>query len=444
MVFRLGLLAVFLFLLNFLLTFISLLLLYEPPLLQDAKFLVQLVEDTHPAFLDIEPLQDYPKEEYYKAKEQLLCKAAERDLCTESFYFLCQHLLATLSDIHTRMNIPAGEYRYLDVNFICKDNKTFLARGEQYSEDAEVVAIGKVPLSLIYDVIDSHIPHESEGGKLYNRERYLRYEAFHLLAGADAGDEISIELLSATGKVSEIAISYNLLQMGEHGASEVVTLSSADNDATDIQPPFINTECILLEEESVLLVIIHSCVYDTSLVTTLAMFDQALLNGVKKIVFDVRDNPGGVSSFWSHFFSYMMLNPGSYGKIERYSKQNYRSPNSFGMSLEMPQPAPQQECDLQIIVLVNEETYSGAVWLATLISDANLGLVIGREPGNAASMFGNFVAFSLPNSSLQGVISTSFFQRPEPARDTLGGSLMDIIVPHGEDILQTALLYFRD
>jgi len=97
--------------------------------------------------------------------------------------------------------------------------------------------------------------------------------------------------------------------------------------------------------------------------------------------------------------------------------------------------------DVQILVLVSEYTFSSPVMLAAILQDSGLATVIGREPRSLPSFFAGAPSFSLPYSHIQGEVSSHHLIRPNYSDNQ--NSLVDIVVPSGQDILERALLFLE-
>ncbi|MCL2498135.1 MAG: S41 family peptidase [Symbiobacteriaceae bacterium] len=415
----------------------------------EAQLLITWVEETHPAFLALEHLAAYPGEGYYLAKAEFLRQVAAMGdpYCPGSisvgdifpFYLLCCEYLASLSDIHTTMHLPEGEYAYLPLAILWQAEGMFLEPTAQYPLGGEIVQIGGVAPEFLGKTVDRHTAAETTSGHYKNRQQFALFAHFFQLAGVVVEDNHEVELwLQVDGEM------YSIRQAFAYYHHQEVPSSDFDSSASWSSDEEATTGAVtvtLLADNDILLVTAKNCTYDASFVAAMQSLEKALGDGISTIIFDVRDNPGGVSTFWQHFFSYLQLDPGLYGKIERYSQLNTRNPNIMGASLQEPQVAPLQDNPWEIVVLTNENSYSGAVWLATMLHDGGLGTVIGREPGSSPTMFGNPVEFILPHTALRGVISSSFFIRPNPLYDLTGDQLVAKTIPYGEDILEAALAY---
>ena len=102
--------------------------------------------------------------------------------------------------------------------------------------------------------------------------------------------------------------------------------------------------------------------------------------------------------------------------------------------------AAKRNPEINLVVLTDYSTYSSATMLAVFTQDGKLGKIIGQPSSNSPSAYGDVLDFKLKNSGLTIGVSYKRFIRP----DTKADQRMlqpDILVPLGEDALQSALAY---
>ena len=76
-----------------------------------------------------------------------------------------------------------------------------------------------------------------------------------------------------------------------------------------------------------------------------------------------------------------------------------------------------------------------------LVRDSHLGEVIGRPSYRSPNFYGYGPSFTLPNTQIQGQISSKLWIRPDQKAD-FEQLEMDLLVPHREDILEIAMKQF--
>ncbi|SKC81035.1 S41 family peptidase [Maledivibacter halophilus] len=77
-----------------------------------------------------------------------------------------------------------------------------------------------------------------------------------------------------------------------------------------------------------------------------------------------------------------------------------------------------------VYFLIGKRTFSSAVMLSSTVKDYNMGYLIGEETGGLATHYGDLYRFTLPNTSLNMVVSHKYFVRPN-GLDTKRGVLPD-------------------
>ncbi len=173
-----------------------------------------------------------------------------------------------------------------------------------------------------------------------------------------------------------------------------------------------------------------------------AFFEEVAKQGITRVAFDVRENPGGHSGAVTELVA-MIRNDGwtSFGGNVRTSAESMAQ-RSYEMAIGLSShpgkrhPANPNGFAGEVFVLTSPRTYSSAAWLPVLIQDNGLGKVVGEAPGNAPSRPGDLLMFELPNSGFQLHIAYKDWIRPDPTRDPANELTPDFVVP---DTLEDAL-----
>ena len=171
-------------------------------------------------------------------------------------------------------------------------------------------------------------------------------------------------------------------------------------------------------------------------------FQGYLEAGADRLVIDLRDNPGGDSSFsdlmvgWFadrpfRFTSAFQIRvsaeaiastgrrlaaePAGGESISRklataYARARPGGTIAFDVPLSEPRPPPRFRG--RVYVLVNRRTYSNAVAVAALVQDYGFGKVIGEETSDLATTFGAMETFTLPRTGLVVGFPKAFIVRP--------------------------------
>ena len=396
---------------------------------EDALWLVDLIEATHPEFLNYAEFEKYPREQYSAIKEDFLGQASA-DMSVEQFALLCGYYLAALQDGHTSLSPFPNEAR-LPLAFHWNLDGLFFAPDSPHRFDGHVTTIGKIDLELLGETIDTYTSSENEAGRYYNRSMYAGLRKYHMAAGLALRDDMDIHCENNVGSGSLLVLDY-------------------DTSSTSTQRN--SFEFTLLEDGSIAYMVANLCTKDDSWEAANALLAQAINNGVRKVIIDISANPGGDSSVWDAIFTALGFQgyPATFGSIRRHSELA-KSTTLRGLSLtgessynEPQNPTIDMEAySIDLVVIVSERTFSSAMFFAGAVRDAEVGTIIGRVPGNNVSHFGYPAQFTIPHSRLQGGVSTHYWMRPNPQNGS-GALMLDREVPFGEEALAVAVAMLQE
>ncbi|WP_261291660.1 S41 family peptidase [Paraclostridium sordellii] len=156
------------------------------------------------------------------------------------------------------------------------------------------------------------------------------------------------------------------------------------------------------------------------------------LDDIKHVIIDVRDNPGGDSTAFEKILQALNIKAGNFGGITRVSDiatKFYPYLNSMEY----------KEFERYNDVVKNENSFSSAQWVATLVKDGELGTLLGKPSRNRPTSFGNAPSFELAKTKLMGQISITKWLRPDASKDQEETIEPDIIVEDWQDPLEKTL-----
>ncbi len=386
----------------------------------DARLVVERVESAHPAFI----LDEIP-DGYEATKTEYLDTVAKNKLLRNDFLLATQKYLAVLRDGHMGAGfIRLG--RYIDVQWMSIDNRFYLVDSSGKVTEEEVILIGDVPVELLQQQVDAHYFAENDSARQLYYEGFCRQEEMLRLAGCRYEDTI-----------------------------EIVTRHSSGVENT-VELGFVSSEFFVYRSGSAPYIVRHQMIGDVFYVdlrlfregsdvtnTAQAMRD-AVSEGCKKFIIDVRGNPGGNSNVGEELLEAMGMRPPQFGlyvchsalskKVRRYftfEKITYREPNLS---------AAKRNDDIQLVVLTDRTTFSSATMLGVWVQDGKLGTIVGQPSANAPTSYGDMLRIQLPLSNVTLPISYKKFLRPDADADpdTLHP---DILTGFDEDALEVALKY---
>ena len=397
----------------------------------DAMWLVNITEETHPIFLDIDQFEDWDDTEYRQRKEDFLQKATT-SMTVGEFQLLCSYYTSGLRDAHfTVQSPPAGDGPMpggrLFLSFRWDETGLQLLPDDVHPEGAMVLSINGMDVEEIGQSMDLYSAYENESGRYFFRSNNAASRTMHQVAGMETEETAKLQLLLPDGTEEAYVVPY-----------ETVNLSGGSVDSWSFA---------LIEDGSIGLLTSNVCVRDEKMAEALGAMKKATETGVSQYVVDVRENQGGDMTVWNDFAEALALTQNlSYGYVRRYSpllksrNTNY-SKVTEEFTLYEPRCITSGAINWDLVVLSSEKTFSAAVMLVGYFEDGELGTVIGRTPRNTLSFFSSPCNFALPISNLQARVSTQYMLRPDASRDMQADATVDIEVPYGGDALQVAIAF---
>jgi len=203
-----------------------------------------------------------------------------------------------------------------------------------------------------------------------------------------------------------------------------------------------------------------------------AAFEDFIARGASDLIIDLRDNPGGDSSFSDPMVAWFADKPFQfYSSFEiKVSAQTIASNKARldltgggGVSAELaalyagrrpgdivrfelptPQPRAGRRFTGRVWLLIDRHSYSNTVTVAALVQDYGLGKVLGEETSDLATTFGAMETFKLPRTSIVVGYPKALIVRPNGDRRTRGVTpdiaIQTPIIPTRDDqVLKTAL-----
>ena len=150
---------------------------------------------------------------------------------------------------------------------------------------------------------------------------------------------------------------------------------------------------------------------------------QSLINvGATSLVFDVRDNPGGLVSELTKLLDYLLPEGDIFVSIDRDGKETVTT--SDNMCTQIP-----------MVILVNENTYSAAEYFAAALREYSGGTVVGsKTTGKAESQ----ITIPLSDGSAIHISSQKYLTPQRVDLAAQGGITPDVVVANKETDTQNA------
>lgn len=382
----------------------------------DAEYLVALVEETHPCF----SLNDVSAE-YAPAREKLLseCEYAEDQA---AFARLCQQYLVTLGDAHTAMNAAYAVKSRLNLTGSVEGDTFFITNTAGELTGETLTAVNGVPVTDLFALVDAHYAAENQAAREYNRRYYALSEYFLGLTGIDILNPICVT-------------------KEKDGVQETELIGRTDEPISR-EAVFVADSKFL--QDDVFYVDFNKCRQCPQLDDVCAKLEKAVDGGIRKVIVDIRGNGGGTDPACRQLLSAMGMKPPRSGQFIRWSPLTapvYQITQDYHLAAD-PSAAVTNP-DITLMVLVDQNTFSSANLFANWVQDGKLGTVVGRPYRNSPTSYGETHSFTLPNTGLQGRVSTKRIYRADETADqeTLWP---DVQIGLGEDALEVALAMLKN
>ncbi len=128
------------------------------------------------------------------------------------------------------------------------------------------------------------------------------------------------------------------------------------------------------------------------------IFKKIAQKQTKNLIIDIRNNAGGGLDYADEVLKYLLAKP--YQKYQISSSANIKEKKKAYTSSRFYEPSAEFLFAGNVMILVNEGTFSTAVYLAAHLKNQQVGTFIGTTCGGAAdgSSSGDFTSFTLPNT----------------------------------------------
>lgn len=388
---------------------------YDNDYFADAKFIVNTIEDVHPYFLT----EFYNLKEYIEARETFLEKCKNTSLI--DFKFRMLQYFKILSDGHMSV-MPLGNYE-LNIEFDYINNFLYL-KGTQ----VKVSKIGGIEIKKILKKIDNYFYFENLSNKELYIAKYLREKLFLEYIGCTVLDN-KIEILTETNSVI-----YEFINKEIKNLVDDYDISLANYT---IKSNIINNTLFYID--------FKECIVNNELYTVANNIKQAISNGIKTFIVDVRENMGGTDKATEILLNALDIKMPTNGVIIRLSNDikkqvinnyNFNDVDKYEINYVVYKPnlsVTKKNNNIKLFLLTSKYTYSSAMLLALGISDGNLGTIVGEIPSNAPSCFGDMYCTETLRLKIPFKVSHKYFIRPNLKKE------IDNLVPNIEIESENAL-----
>ena len=385
--------------------------------LEDALSLITVLEDTHPAFTLGEISHDY------EIEKQRFLDSINQETDKDKYIYLVQKYLTSLNDAHTKVRMDV-DAQFLDLNCYADEDELFLLNEDGSLSEKQIIQIGGVSINKIYETVQAYFPVENEIASNLNNSMWALSSEVLKLAGCEINDNSVYITMNQNGVVSKKGVGF--INKNPYESYEYTT---------EIESRMI---------DDIFYIDMNICNVNKTLKKQAKALKKAIKKGTRKVIIDVRDNPGGNSMACEELLNAMGMSAPSYGTYVRYSelarKQHSKLPSEGFEQWDPDKTTAKRNESIELVVLMNEKTFSSATMLATFVKDGELGTVIGIPSSNSPSSYGDILYYKMPNTGLEVSISYKKFLRPDTEADQRI-LIPDIMTEYNTDILETAIDY---
>ena len=155
---------------------------------------------------------------------------------------------------------------------------------------------------------------------------------------------------------------------------------------------------------------------------TIAVIEELIVQGAEKLIFDVRDNPGGYAQELVKILDYLLPEGKLFTTVDYTGKEN--TDRSDAACLEMP-----------MAVLVNGNSYSAAEFFAAAMAEYDAAVIVGEKTSGKGYFQSTFL---LPDGSAVG-LSIGKYYTPNGVSLEKVGITPDVEIALGVDSVDTQL-----
>ncbi len=351
---------------------------------EDLHYMYQCVYNTHPCYLDGSGL-DINFDEAYKAARQKLTD----NMTVAELWAVGAEMYTSIHDGHTIITY--------------KGSRT--ANDCHKLSDCVVRSVDGIAGSELLERFKKYFPYELQV-EFYAENMlgtYLIYESWLTLLGIDTADGV-VYGVEKEGKTEKIELFFDESDNGENAATVETeekayysyTVNKKYNDAV-----FVLDDCIVTDG------------YKNALAE---FFGAVKENNIENVIIDLRNNGGGNTMVIREFLRY--IDTDSYHLTGGVDVREGNRIISYPIVTETNDKA-ENAFSGKLYALTSNYTFSSAMDFAVVISDNNLGTVVGEIPGNMPTSYGDKLTYQCKNSGLLCSVSFKKFYRVDKSKNDI-------------------------
>lgn len=432
---------------------------------EDFEYLYQSLQATHYNLFAFQT-----KEQYDDLFNQLRSGLTPDSLTlieTTSFY---QKLVSFANTGHCEIDYPAQSYinyayaggTVFPLELAFENGKVFKSRNytgnTQISTGDEIVAIDQRPIHEIQQQLFAFVSAEREYFKNAKIEFWSFPRLFFQLNGRR--DHWDIQIRHTNGKLIQVKVAaIPVIEYEGKRKGEVVNPKKAVKfygDAAYLNAgPFGSNE---KDGEKKFQKFIDSA------------FTAIKKKGSKKLIIDLRNNPGGHNAYSDYLISYIADKPFKWyaefsvktSKIlkevtaqgtdstDDYTRAVLHNADGEIFPYDFPAHDPIEKSKRytgKVYILVNRQTYSMAAVSAALIQDYRFGTIAGEETGDVPTLYASQFSYTLPRTGITVKVPKGYIVRVNGSKELKGVQpdiyIQDHLLDDKDEILEGLLLRLK-
>jgi hypothetical protein len=356
--------------------------------IEDIDYILRLLRTRHPAAM--RGLPEAVAEQSRTEKENF-----SEEVTVLELWQAAARILALMDDSHTY--VLSFRENHLPDWFRFTDGILYRSGGE--FDGVEVISIGGVSVDELYRTFKAQYSYERVEWAECNFPYAVRWKEILVFLHADVSEEVVIVYKTADGEVTR---EYGFIERDE----------SEEEDEDDDSFVFYEID----RENNVGIFTFTRCKYNDIYREALEnFFTEVKENEIQTVVVDLRYNGGGKAGVVNEFIRYL--------DVDRYYMGIYEQ--RLGPVLWQYGSAAENDKadDLlfsgDVYVLTSVWTFSAATIFSAIISDNNLGKIVGETSGQPPSFYGGSILFQTPNAEMLFAVSWGYISRPDESKPNL-------------------------
>ena len=395
----------------------------------DFEYLYESLQATHYNLFAFQS-----KEKYDSLFSQLKSSLTGNSLTlleTISFY---QNLVSFANTGHCEIDYPSApyiQYAYsggtvFPLELAFENGKVFIRKNfsanKQISIGEELLAIDKIPINEIQKLLYRFVSAERDYLKNAKIEFWSFPRLFFQLNGRK--DNWNIQIKDKNNEMIDLEVhSIPVIEYEGNRKGEIVDPKKTLKLYGDIA--YLNAGQFGSNEAN------GEALFKKYIDSTFAVI---MKHKSKKLIIDLRNNPGGHNAYSDYLISYIANKPFKWysefsiktSKIlkehtrlqadttDDYSRKILENADGQIFKYDLPSYNPVEKSKRytgEVYVLVNRETYSMAAVSAALIQDYKFGKIVGEETGDLPTLYASQFSYTLPRSGITVKVPKGYIVR---------------------------------